>query len=69
MREDADQVEAHYLLGTLYRRRGLAARATAMFRRALEIDPAHRASLAEMDAMSADPPPSDGGARRPLRRG
>lgn len=68
VREDAAHVEAHYLLGTLYRRRGLAARATAMFRRALEVDPGHRATLAEMDAMSAEPPPSDGGARRPSRR-
>lgn len=57
VKDDPAHVEAHYLLGTLYRRRGLAARATAMFKRALEIDPAHRAALAEMDAMASDAPP------------
>jgi tetratricopeptide (TPR) repeat protein len=57
VRDDPAHVEAHYLLGTLYRRRGLATRATSMFRRALELDPGHRASLAEMDATSAAPAP------------
>src|SRR5260221_612794 len=55
--DEPDHVEAHYLLGTLYRRRGLATRAASMFRRALEIDPAHRAALAEMDALEQSPPP------------
>jgi tetratricopeptide (TPR) repeat protein len=56
LRDDPAHVEAHYLLGTLYRRRGLATRAASMFRRALEIDPAHRAALAEMDALQQGPP-------------
>ena len=65
--DDPDHVEAHYLLGTLYRRRGLATRAASMFRRALEIDPAHRAALAEMDALEQSPPPEGRSGRRPRR--
>jgi len=38
-----------------------------MFRRALELDPAHRAALAEMDALEKNPPaPAPSG--RPPRR-
>ena len=55
VRDDPAHVEAHYLLGTLYRRRGLSTRAASMFRRALEVDPAHRAALAEMDALEKRP--------------
>jgi tetratricopeptide (TPR) repeat protein len=67
LRDDSAHVEAHYLLGTLYRRRGLATRAASMFRRALEIDPGHRAALAEVDALEHSPPPQ-GRPGRPLRR-
>src|SRR5262249_17357398 len=42
VKDDPDHVEAHYLLGTLYRRRGLPTRATAMFRRALPPAPPRR---------------------------
>jgi tetratricopeptide (TPR) repeat protein len=56
--DDPQHVEAHYLLGTLYRRRGLATRAASSFRRALEIEPGHRAALAELDALGADRGPS-----------
>jgi tetratricopeptide (TPR) repeat protein len=67
VRDDPAHVEAHYLLGTLYRRRGLSTRAASMFRRALEVDPAHRAALAEMDALE-NPPPAPATPRRPQRR-
>ncbi|HET6900055.1 MAG TPA: tetratricopeptide repeat protein, partial [Vicinamibacteria bacterium] len=67
VKDDPVHVEAHYLLGTLYRRRGLATRAASMFRRALEVDPAHRAALAEMDALEKAPP-APAPARRPPRR-
>ena len=67
VKDDPAHVEAHYLLGTLYRRRGLSTRAASMFRRALELDPAHRAALAEMDALEKNPPaPAPSG--RPPRR-
>jgi tetratricopeptide (TPR) repeat protein len=65
--DDPAHVEGHYLLGTLYRRRGLTTRAGAMFRRALEIDPAHRAALAEMDALEKDPPALAPSGRPPRR--
>jgi tetratricopeptide (TPR) repeat protein len=67
VREDPAHVEAHYLLGTLYRRRGLGTRAASMFRRALELDPAHRAALAEMDALDKGPPPAAPPGRTPRR--
>jgi tetratricopeptide (TPR) repeat protein len=66
-KDDPAHVEAHYLLGTLYRRRGLGTRAASMFRRALEIDPAHRAALAEMDALEKGPPPAAPPGRAPRR--
>src|SRR5262249_39558844 len=58
VKEDPAHVEAHYLLGTLYRRRGPSTPAAPMFRRALEIDPTHRASLAEMGPPHAPPAPA-----------
>jgi tetratricopeptide (TPR) repeat protein len=67
VRDDPAHVEAHYLLGTLYRRRGLGTRAASMFRRALEIDPAHRAALAEMDALEQGPSPAAPRGRAPRR--
>jgi len=67
IKADSAHVEAHYLLGTLYRRRGLGTRAASMFRRALEIDPAHRAALAEMDALEKGPPPAAPPGRAPRR--
>ena len=67
IKADSAHVEAHYLLGTLYRRRGLGTRAASMFRRALEIDPAHRAALAEMDALEKGPPPAAPRGRAPRR--
>ena|SRR5947207_13619707 len=67
VKEDPAHVEAHYLLGTLYRRRGLATRAAAMFRRALEVDPGHRACLAEMDALAGEPPAPARSRRSPRR--
>jgi tetratricopeptide (TPR) repeat protein len=66
-KDDPAHVEAHYLLGTLYRRRGLGTRAASMFRRALELDPAHRAALAEMDALEKGPPPAAPTRRAPRR--
>jgi tetratricopeptide (TPR) repeat protein len=66
LREDPEHVEAHFLLGSLYRRRGLSVRATAMLRRALELDPNHRQAQAEMDALDA-PSPAPGASRRSRR--
>ena len=54
--EVPDHVEAHVLLGTLYKQTGLAARASAMFRRALELSPGHRAAQAELEALTVATP-------------
>jgi len=67
VKDDPAHVEAHYLLGTLYRRRGLSTRAASMFRRALDLDPGHRAALAEMDALEKAPPASAPSRRSPRR--
>ena len=46
--DDAQNVEAHYLLGTIYRDRGLKSRATTMFRKVLELKPDHEEALAAL---------------------
>jgi tetratricopeptide (TPR) repeat protein len=48
VREDPDNVEAHYQLGLLYKQVGHAARAQAMFRRVVELRPEHREASAEL---------------------
>ncbi|MCM2257457.1 MAG: J domain-containing protein [Vicinamibacteria bacterium] len=58
-REDTHQVEAFALLGNLYARRQMNARAAAMLRRALELNPRHkaaRADLADVELSMADGP-------------
>ncbi|MCL4820304.1 MAG: DnaJ domain-containing protein [Vicinamibacteria bacterium] len=47
-REDPDQVEAFALLGNLYARRKMNARAATMLRRALELNPRHKAARADL---------------------
>ena len=48
VREDPVNVDAHYELGLLYKAAGLAARAQAMFRRVVELQPDHREAAAEL---------------------
>jgi tetratricopeptide (TPR) repeat protein len=64
VQEDPSQADAHYLLGALYKRRGLANRAAAMLNRALELNPRHRAARAELE----DGDTEDGGVPGRLRR-
>jgi hypothetical protein len=66
LQEDPDQAETYYVLGTVYKRGGLQSRATAMFRRATELNPRHRAAQAELD--QAGEPPSPGALRKFLGR-
>lgn len=47
-REDTRHVEAFALLGNLYARRKMNARAAAMLRRALELNPRHKAARADL---------------------
>jgi hypothetical protein len=55
VREDPTSAEAHYELGLLYKAGGLAARAQAMFRRAVELRPEMREAQAELGP--GDPAP------------
>lgn len=52
IQESPDDVEAYYLLGNLYKQAGLGARARAMFRRVLELDPRNRQAKAELEALA-----------------
>lgn len=57
IREDPLNVEAYYLLGTIYKSSGLKARAAGMFRKALELRPTHRPAADELAALDQAPPP------------
>ena len=48
VREDPVNVDAHYELGLIYKAGGLAARAQAMFRRVVELQPDHREATAQL---------------------
>ncbi len=50
LREDAGNVEAYFVLGTLYKGAGLDGRAAVMFRRVLELKPRHAEALASLPA-------------------
>jgi serine/threonine protein kinase/tetratricopeptide (TPR) repeat protein len=52
-RDDAKNVEAHFLLGTLYRQAGLASRARTALRKVLELDRRHAGAASELDALEA----------------
>jgi curved DNA-binding protein CbpA len=54
---DSSDVESYLALGKFYRERGLAVRARAMLEKVLQIRPAHKGALAEMEAMGSPAPP------------
>lgn len=54
VQEDPGNADAYFVLGTIYKGRGLHSRATSMFRKALELKPDHAAAAAEL---AAPPPP------------
>jgi Tfp pilus assembly protein PilF len=56
-KEDPQNAEAYYLLGTIYKTGGLRTRAASMFRRALEVRPAHKPAADELAALDKAPPP------------
>jgi lipopolysaccharide biosynthesis regulator YciM len=61
-REDPKSVDAHFILGTIYKERGLSSRALSMFRKVLELKPDHEEALVLV--ASAAPPtplPEEGG--------
>jgi curved DNA-binding protein CbpA len=66
LQQDPAHVEAHLMLGRLYRDRGMRDRASASFRRALEIDPRHKTAFAELESMGE--PRTEGLLGRLLKR-
>lgn len=59
--DDAQNVEAHFLLATIYRDRGLKSRATSSFKRVLELKPDHEEALAAVGPLLPDEPEPGGG--------
>ena len=70
VREDPDNVDAHYELGRLYKQVGHAGhpRAQAAFRRVVELKPEHREAAAEL-GLTDGPGPGGGLLKRIFRRG
>src|SRR6266568_7632433 len=61
-REDPKSVDAHFILGTIYKERGLNSRALSMFRKVLELKPDHEEALVLVaSAAPPTPPPEEGG--------
>lgn len=62
LQEDPLRVEAYLLLGEIYRDGGLHARAVAMYRRVLDLQPLHRIARRELARLEAvEPAKGDGG--------
>jgi tetratricopeptide (TPR) repeat protein len=51
VREDPSRADAYFVLGTLYRERGLKNRALAMFRKVLDLNPRHGPALAQIRSL------------------
>lgn len=59
--EDPSRTEAYLLLGDIYRAGQLRARATAMYRKALDQQPDNRHALRELARLEGEAPPPPGG--------
>ena len=60
--DDAQNVEAHFLLGAIYRNSGLKSRAYSMFKKVLELRPDHEEALAAVGEVAPpEPEPTGGG--------
>jgi hypothetical protein len=58
IREDPQNVDAHFHLGTIYRTGGLRSRAAAMLRRVVELQPEHEEARTQLEGLDPEPPPS-----------
>ncbi|MFI5007504.1 MAG: DnaJ domain-containing protein, partial [Solirubrobacterales bacterium] len=58
-REDPKNVDAHFILGTIYKERGLNARALSMFRKVVELKPDHEEVHALLAAVAPPEAPSE----------
>lgn len=57
VQDDPMNVEAYYLLGTIYKTGRLATRAASMFRKVLELRPGHKLAAEELASLDKAPPP------------
>jgi tetratricopeptide (TPR) repeat protein len=62
--ETPDDVEAYFMLGNVYRRRGLRSRADVMFRRVLDLVPGHEGATAAISPPETPKPAPSGFWRR-----
>jgi len=70
MREDPTNADVHYELGLVYKTGGFTARATGMFRRALDLRPGHKEASAQLGIQAATPDGGGGGLlKRLFKRG
>ncbi|HET8646536.1 MAG TPA: J domain-containing protein, partial [Vicinamibacteria bacterium] len=61
IREDPQNVDAHFHLAAIYRAGGLKSRAQAMLRRVLELEPEHAEARLQLEELGVDnPPPAPG---------
>jgi hypothetical protein len=61
VQEDPQNVDGHFLLGKIYKERGLKTRALTMFRKVLELKPDHEEAAAELVEAEPEPKPEGGG--------
>jgi len=61
LRVDPKHVEAHFMLGSIYKAGGLKARSEAMFRKVLELQPDHEGALTEFGPLPAERTSPEGG--------
>jgi curved DNA-binding protein CbpA len=64
VRDEPGNAEAYFQLGLIYKRGGLKTRATAMFRKVVELEPENREAERELHALAPSepsPPPEKGG--------
>ena len=54
--ESPGDVEAYFMLGSVYQRRGLRSRADTMFRHVLDLNPAHAGARAALESPAAEAP-------------
>jgi tetratricopeptide (TPR) repeat protein len=68
LRIDPKHVEAHFMLGSIYKAGGLKARSESMFRKVLELQPDHEGAVAEMANVPSEPQEPEGGGEGGLFR-
>jgi tetratricopeptide (TPR) repeat protein len=61
LRIDPKHVEAHFMLGSIYKAGGLKTRSESMFRKVLELQPDHEGAMSEMGSIPVESPSPDAG--------